>query len=155
MAAKAVVKPMPVELHAIGTATNGRSSTLTSKIATWINTIPGIILAVQRQPGTNTIEIVNAVNKLLPRFRAIMPPAMYLTTEYDKPISIQQSAISIGQRGQIVASGKFMSASDVLLDGRLRRFSKRKLSRLGLVSQARPILARDDRRKRMRHIGIV
>ncbi|HKW25921.1 MAG TPA: efflux RND transporter permease subunit [Terriglobales bacterium] len=78
----------PVRLDEVGQVYDSVQDT---KIANWINTIPGIILAVQRQPGTNTIEIVNAVNKLLPRFRAIMPPAMYLTTEYDKSISIQQS----------------------------------------------------------------
>ena len=78
----------PVRLSEIGQVYDSVQDT---KIANWINAVPGIILAVQRQPGTNTIDIVNAINKLLPRFRAIMPPAMYLTTEYDKSISIQQS----------------------------------------------------------------
>ncbi len=59
--------------------------------AGWINAEPGIILAVQRQPGTNTIAIVDAIRKLLPRFRSIMPPAMHLAIEYDRSISIRQS----------------------------------------------------------------
>ncbi len=78
----------PVRLDEVGQVYDSVQDT---KIANWINAVPGIILAVQRQPGTNTIEIVRAINKLLPRFRAIMPPAMHLTTEYDKSISIQQS----------------------------------------------------------------
>ena len=78
----------PVRLDELGKVYD---SVQNSKLANWINTSPGIILAVQKQPGTNTIEIVNAVLKLLPGFRAIMPPAMHLTIEHDRSISIKES----------------------------------------------------------------
>ena len=78
----------PVHLDELG---NVYDSVQNSKLANWINTSPGIILAVQKQPGTNTIEIVDAVLKLLPGFRAIMPPAMKLTIEHDRSISIKES----------------------------------------------------------------
>ena len=78
----------PVRLDEVATVSD---SIQDNKLANWINAEPGIILAVQRQPGTNTIEIVDAIRELLPRFRSIMPPAMHLTVEYDRSISIRQS----------------------------------------------------------------
>jgi HAE1 family hydrophobic/amphiphilic exporter-1 len=78
----------PVRLEQLATV---EDSVQDNRLANWINAVPGIILAVQRQPGTNTIEIVDAVRKLFPRFRSIMPPAMHLSVEYDRSVSIRQS----------------------------------------------------------------
>ena len=78
----------PVRLDEVATVSD---SVQDNRQAGWINAEPGIILAVQRQPGTNTIAIVDAIRKLLPRFRSIMPPAMHLSIEYDRSISIRQS----------------------------------------------------------------
>ncbi|HEV2387121.1 MAG TPA: efflux RND transporter permease subunit [Candidatus Acidoferrales bacterium] len=78
----------PVRLDQLGTVLD---SIQDNHQINWINGVPGIILAVQPQPGTNTIEIADAVRKLLPRFRALMPPAMQLEVEYDKSQSIRQS----------------------------------------------------------------
>src|SRR5438067_26224 len=78
----------PVRLEEVGHVYDSIRDT---KLANWINGVPGVILAVQRQPGTNTIEIVNAVKKLLPSFNAILPPSMRLAIEYDRSVTIQQS----------------------------------------------------------------
>ena len=78
----------PVRLKEVATVSD---SVQDNRQAGWINAEPGIILAVQRQPGTNTIAIVDSIRKLLPRFRSIMPPAMHLAVEYDRSISIRQS----------------------------------------------------------------
>jgi len=78
----------PVRLDELGHVYDSIQDT---KLANWINGVPGVILAVQRQPGTNTIEIVDAIKKLLPSFRAIMPPSMNLAIEYDRSVTIQQS----------------------------------------------------------------
>ncbi|MGC1106283.1 MAG: efflux RND transporter permease subunit [Candidatus Acidiferrales bacterium] len=78
----------PVRLDQIGHVYDSIQDT---KLANWINGEPGVILAIQRQPGTNTIEIVDAVKKLLPSFRAIMPPALKLAIEYDRSVSIKES----------------------------------------------------------------
>src|SRR6516164_9012327 len=47
-----------------------------SRLAAWANTTPAIILNVQRQPGTNVIEVVDRVKELLPRLKASLPPAV-------------------------------------------------------------------------------
>ncbi|HLV95815.1 MAG TPA: efflux RND transporter permease subunit, partial [Candidatus Acidoferrales bacterium] len=81
-------KGAPVRLDQVATVTD---SVQDDKNMNWINAEPGIILAVQRQPGSNTIDIVNAVRGLLPRFESVLPPAMHLAVEYDKSISIRDS----------------------------------------------------------------
>ena len=44
---------------------------------------------VQRQPGTNTIEIVDAIRKILPTFESQLPPAIKLNVFYDRSVSIR------------------------------------------------------------------
>ena len=78
----------PVRLDEVGKVYDSIQDT---KLANWINGVPGVILAIQRQPGTNTIEIVNSIKKLLPSFRAIMPKAMDLEVEYDRSVTINES----------------------------------------------------------------
>src|SRR5262245_13318689 len=42
-----------------------------------------VILAVQRQPGANTIEVVSSVLRLMPTFREQIPPSISIETLYD------------------------------------------------------------------------
>ena len=49
------------------------------------------MLAIQRQPGTNTIEIVNSIKKLLPTFRAQAPAGIKIEILYDRSDSIRES----------------------------------------------------------------
>src|SRR5437762_699906 len=51
----------------------------------------GIILAIQRQPGTNTVEVVDSIKQLMPSFRAVMPPSVSIDTLYDRSVSIRSS----------------------------------------------------------------
>ena len=78
----------PVRLDQVATVTDGVQD---KYVANWINGVPGIMLAVQRQPGTNTIEIVKNIRKLLPRFYSILPPSIHLSIEYDRSVSIEES----------------------------------------------------------------
>ena len=61
------------------------------KVASWYNDERAIVLAIQRQPGTNTIEVVDSIKKLLPAFRAQMPAAVNLNILYDRSESIRDS----------------------------------------------------------------
>jgi len=50
-----------------------------------------IILAVQRQPGTNTVEVARKVKELLPSFKAQLPAAVSLNILWDRTVPIQDS----------------------------------------------------------------
>jgi HAE1 family hydrophobic/amphiphilic exporter-1 len=61
------------------------------KTAAWFGTHRGVILAVQRQPGTNTVEVTDSVKKLLPSFRQQLPAAVDLEVLFDRSESIRAS----------------------------------------------------------------
>src|SRR5438067_3919906 len=48
-----------------------------------------IMLQVMRQPGSNTIEVTDAVRKLLPTFEAQLPPSAHLTPRQDRSRTIR------------------------------------------------------------------
>ncbi len=50
-----------------------------------------ILLFVQRQPGTNTIKVVDAIKELLPAFRAQLPAAISLDIYSDRSLAIRES----------------------------------------------------------------
>ncbi len=61
------------------------------KVAAWFNGTRGVVLAIQRQPGTNTIEVVDAIRAILPSFQAALPPSITLSILYDRSLSIRES----------------------------------------------------------------
>ncbi|HYN15429.1 MAG TPA: efflux RND transporter permease subunit, partial [Terriglobales bacterium] len=71
----------PVRIEQIGTAID---SVENDKLAAWYKDTRAIVLAIQRQPGTNTIEVVNSIKALLPTFRAQMPASVDLNILYDR-----------------------------------------------------------------------
>jgi HAE1 family hydrophobic/amphiphilic exporter-1 len=83
----------PVRLNDIGHVTD---SVENNKTASWYYDQKGglqraIVLAIQRQPGTNTVEVVDGIKALLPRFRELMPPSVDLNILYDRSVSIRDS----------------------------------------------------------------
>ena len=50
-----------------------------------------LILSIQRQPGTNTIKVVDGIKALLPAFRAQLPATIELDTVVDRSIAIRES----------------------------------------------------------------
>jgi len=78
----------PVRIRDVGTVID---SVQTDKVASWYNGSRAIILAVQRQPGTNTIEIVDAIKKMMPNFKAVLPGSVNLNVFYDRSLSIRRS----------------------------------------------------------------
>ena len=81
-------KGSPVRLAELGRVID---SVENDKIASWYNASRAVVLAVQRQPGTNTVEVVNNIRALFPTFRAQMPPSVKLSVLYDRSVSIRDS----------------------------------------------------------------
>ena len=50
-----------------------------------------IVLVVQRQPNANTVQVVDAVRKLLPQFQAQLPGSVKLSLVNDRSISIREA----------------------------------------------------------------
>ena len=78
----------PVRLDQLGRVFD---SVQNDKIAAWYNGTRGIVLAIQRQPGTNTIEVVDSIRRILPSFQEALPPSIKLSTLYDRSQSIRES----------------------------------------------------------------
>jgi len=78
----------PIRLEEVGQVLDSVENT---KTASWYNNTRAIVLAVQRQPGTNTIEVVDSVKKLLPTFRSQMPASVELSVLFDRSNMIRES----------------------------------------------------------------
>jgi hydrophobic/amphiphilic exporter-1 (mainly G- bacteria), HAE1 family len=78
----------PVRLEELGRVLDSVENT---KQAGWYNNTRAIVLAVQRQPGTNTIQVVDNVKKLLPTFRNQMPASVELNVLFDRSNLIRES----------------------------------------------------------------
>ena len=78
----------PVRLGELGRVID---SVQNDKVAAWFNSTRGIILTVQRQPGENTVEVVDDIRKLLPTLRAQLPASVNFGILYDRSQSIRES----------------------------------------------------------------
>ncbi len=78
----------PVRLSDIGKVIDGVEN---DKTASWFNGVRGIQLPVYRQPGTNTVEVVDRVKALLPVLRSQLPPAVNLDVLNDRSVTIEAS----------------------------------------------------------------
>ncbi|MBV9771538.1 MAG: efflux RND transporter permease subunit, partial [Bryobacterales bacterium] len=82
----------PVRLEQLGDVID---SVEDDKTASWFYTKLGtqraIILGVQRQPGTNTIAVTDAVKHLLPTFRSEIPASVKMDVLYDRSDTIRES----------------------------------------------------------------
>src|SRR6185437_7143003 len=62
-----------------------------TKAAEWFTHDRGIILAIQRQQGTNTVEVDKAVRDEMARLEANLPASVKVSTIYDNSQSIDAS----------------------------------------------------------------
>ena len=58
---------------------------------------------MQRQPGANTIEVVNQVKAMMPQFKAMLPAAIDLEVRHDRSVSIRASVNNVQETLLIAA----------------------------------------------------
>ena len=78
----------PVRLQDLGKVFD---SVQDNRVAAWFNDSRCILLAIQRQPGTNTVEVCKGVRALLPSFKSQLPSSVSIHILFDKSEPIQQS----------------------------------------------------------------
>src|SRR6266404_3850805 len=68
-----------------------RDSVENDKVASYFNGNRSVTMAIQRQPGTNTVAVVDAIRALLPLFNKQLPASVNLNILNDRSISIRKS----------------------------------------------------------------
>ena len=62
-----------------------------NKLAAWNNTTPAVILNIQRQPGANTIQVVDSIEHLLPQLESTLPQSVHVSIITDRTTDIRAS----------------------------------------------------------------
>ncbi len=78
----------PVRLVEVANVYDGVEN---DKTASWYNGARTIFVSIQRQPGTNTVEIVDAIKALLPQLQAQLPASVTVALRSDRSASIRES----------------------------------------------------------------
>ena len=78
----------PVRLSEVANVYDGVEN---PRNASWFNGTPTIYLAISRQPGTNTVQVVDAIKALLPELQTQLPAALQLGIRSDRSVSIRES----------------------------------------------------------------
>src|SRR6266550_6710032 len=78
----------PVRLSELGRVIDDVEN---QKSLTWYNKDRGILLVIFRQPGVNTVQVVDNVKALIPGLQVQLPPAITMHTLGDRTITIRRS----------------------------------------------------------------
>jgi multidrug efflux pump len=66
-----------------------------NKLGAWMNTVPAVILNIQRQPGANVIEVVDRIKALLPDLQTALPAAIDVAIMTDRTVTIRASVADV------------------------------------------------------------
>jgi multidrug efflux pump len=78
----------PVTLSEVATVVDEPENV---KQAAWMNSVPAVILNVQRQPGANIITVVDRIKTLLPQLQSSLPAAVKVAVLTDRTTTIRAS----------------------------------------------------------------
>ncbi|HUE01124.1 MAG TPA: efflux RND transporter permease subunit [Bryobacteraceae bacterium] len=79
---------VPVRLEQLGNVIDGVEN---DKTVAWFNGVRGMLLGVQRQPGTNTVEVVENIKAVLKQLAPQIPPSVKLDIAFDGSVAIKSS----------------------------------------------------------------
>jgi multidrug efflux pump len=82
----------PVMLTDIAKIVDGVENT---KLAAWSNDTPSVILNIQRQPGANTIKVVDTIKALLPQLESALPKSVHVQIITDRTTDIRASVADV------------------------------------------------------------
>jgi hydrophobic/amphiphilic exporter-1 (mainly G- bacteria), HAE1 family len=82
----------PVKLNEVARVID---SVENDKVGTWFNDSSAIVLAIQRQPDANTVEVVDLVLAKLPQMRAQVPPGIQMQPLFDRSLSIRDAVADV------------------------------------------------------------
>ncbi len=74
------------------------------RVASWYDDSRAIVLAIQRQPDANTVEVVDLVRAKLPAMRAQIPAAIEMAPLFDRSISIRAAVHDVQETLAIAIS---------------------------------------------------
>ena len=89
----------PLRLSDVAQISEGAEN---ERLAAWANEEPAIVLNIQRQPGSNVIEVVDRIKALLPTLRASLPGAVEVKVLTDRTTTIRASVRDV-QRELVLA----------------------------------------------------
>ena len=82
----------PVRLSDVATVDQSAENT---KLSSWMNTTPSILLNVQRQPGANVISVADSVKELLPEIKESLPASVTVDVLTDRTNTIRASVADV------------------------------------------------------------
>jgi multidrug efflux pump len=82
----------PVRLKDVATLVSGAEN---SKLGGWMNSVPALILNVQRQPGANVVDVVDRIHAMLPALQADMPAGVDVVLLTDRTTTIRASVSDV------------------------------------------------------------
>jgi len=78
----------PVRFNEIGKVIDSVEDT---KKGSWVGDSKSVTLAIMRQPGANTIDVIDSIREILPSYEKQLPPSTSLQIFYDRSQSIRAS----------------------------------------------------------------
>jgi HAE1 family hydrophobic/amphiphilic exporter-1 len=88
----AYIMGAPIKLNQIARVID---SVQNDRVATSFNDARAIVLAIQRQPDANTVQVVDLVRQSLPTMRAQVPPSIQMQPLFDRSLSIRAAVIDV------------------------------------------------------------